>query len=354
MTRQAVPDVNVSALDHLSAGQVAEVRRLIDAVGQADGVQPFSDHVRLHLAGAGADGSRRLLAFDGDALIGFAHVDAPDEGVRGAELAVHPDHRGRGAGAALLRAVVDSAPGERVRVWAHGAGGEPNGDVADGAGSAAARLARRFGFRQARSLWQMRADLTATLPPVDLPDGVTLRAFVPDQDEPAWTRLNNLAFASHPEQGSWTEAEIRLRESEDWFDPTGFLLAERPAGAAARLVGFHWTKVHRQDIGGPDGHRHEPIGEVYVIGVDPAEAGRGLGRALTLAGLTHLADRGLSNVLLYVDEDNTRAIKLYERLGFHRWSTDISYQSESASAEPAKNGSDQFGSTDDTVSTSKM
>ncbi|HWH00275.1 MAG TPA: GNAT family N-acetyltransferase, partial [Pilimelia sp.] len=109
-----------------------------------------------------------------------------------------------------------------------------------------------------------------------------------------------------------------------WFDPAGFLLAVREADDA--LVGFHWTKVH-----GAAGAAAAPagtpaIGEVYVVGVDPAAHGTGLGTALTLAGLRHLRARGLTRAMLYVDEDNTAADRLYARLGFARHSADVQYQ----------------------------
>ena len=145
-----------------------------------------------------------------------------------------------------------------------------------------------------------------------------MRAFAVGRDEQEWTALNARAFADHPDQGRWGVEEVLLREQEPWFDPEGFLLAERDG----RLVGFHWTKVHGSDPAAGD-HPHGPVGEVYVVGVDPSERGRGLGPALTLAGLHSLQQRGLDEVLLYVDESNTTARRVYERLGFTRVLTDV-------------------------------
>ncbi|HEY0636499.1 MAG TPA: mycothiol synthase, partial [Pseudonocardiaceae bacterium] len=150
-------------------------------------------------------------------------------------------------------------------------------------------------------------------PPV-LPDGVRLRAFRPGADEAALLAVNNRAFATHPEQGRWTERDVLLREREPWFDADGLLLA---VDSDDRVVGFHWTKVH-DPVRGP--------GEVYVLGVDPDRHGGGLGRALTAAGLRYLRERrGTGEVILYVEADNEPALRVYRALGFTTRDTDVRY-----------------------------
>ncbi len=294
----------------LDAAAVDDVRAFAAAVAAGDGTAPLSEDALLHL---GSPGTAQLLAVSpAGALVGFAHLDLPggsgDGGGGGGEpasgeLAVHPAHRRAGLGARLVTEVLARAGGP-LRVWAHG---EHPG---------AAVLAERFGFRRVRELWQMRRGLTSGFDEPALPEGVRLRSFVVGADEAEFLRVNNAAFAWHPEQGGWDLEQVRLREAEPWFDPDGFLLA---VDAEDRLLGYHWTKVHPAH--GVEG----PIGEVYVLGVDPAAQGRRLGGALTAAGLTHLRGRGLDRVMLYVEADNTAAVRVYEKLGFTRWSTDVSY-----------------------------
>ncbi|MEU7985984.1 mycothiol synthase [Streptosporangium canum] len=345
----------------LDEREVAAVLTVVEAATEADGVRPLNEHVMLHLRYGGDERAGAVLLYVGDDLAGYAHVDPTDpvEGPSG-ELVIHPAFRGRGHGRRLLEAVLDRTGG-RLRLWAHG--GHPGAEA----------LALSTGFTKIRSLWQMRRSLFTAIPGFDLPDGVRLRTFEPGSpDEEAWVALNAKAFTHHPEQGAWTLEDLERREQEPWFDPAGFFLAERLAGPVGegdggsayestadsgpvsggpvsggpvsggpvdggpvdgalkgeggsadgdRLIGFHWTKVH-----GDGGHGHEPIGEVYVVGVDPAEQGGGLGRSLTLAGLSHLRSRGLAQVMLYVDESNTAAIRLYEKLGFTRWDVDVMYR----------------------------
>ncbi|GAA4457026.1 mycothiol synthase [Phytohabitans houttuyneae] len=290
---------------------------LAQAAGDTDGAYPLSEHVVLHLRHGGDAPAVHLLARDHDgALAGYAHLDTTDE-VEGAaaELVVHPLRRRRGLGRALVRAAMEVTdevdPRGRLRLWAHG--DHPS----------AGALALGLGFVRARVLLQMRRSLFAPLLEPRLPEGVALRPFRPGADDEAWVRVNARAFADHPDQGRWTLRDLRLRMAEPWFDPEGFLLAvdERDG----RLLGFHWTKVHG-DRGHHHEHQHEPIGEVYVLGVDPDAHGTGLGSALTTAGLRYLRGLGLDQAMLYVDESNVRAVALYTRLGFARWSTDVSFR----------------------------
>ena len=297
----------------LDLEQVAEVLALTQAAGDVDGAYPLSEHVVLHLRMGGDAPAVHLFARADGKLAGYAHVDTTDavEGAS-AELAVHPLYRRRGTGRALVKAAMQVAAERadgRLRLWAHG--DHPS----------ASALAISLGFRRTRVLFQMRRSLLAPLAEPVLPAGVRLRPFVPGEDDTAWLALNAAAFANHPEQGKWTVDDLRIRIEEPWFDADGFLLA---VDAAGRLVGFHWTKVHGGHAS--EDHAHEPIGEVYVLGVAPDAKGAGLGAALTLAGLRYLRGRGLTQAMLYVDESNHRAVALYERLGFVRWTTDVSFQ----------------------------
>ncbi|SDL10572.1 mycothiol synthase [Streptomyces indicus] len=308
MTDAATPPVrSLETLDALAPGQIEAVTRLLAEAARTDGQQAVSEQGRLQLRGGPREGVRHLLLTVNGELVGYAQLEDTDpvEAPAG-ELVVHPGHRGRGHGRALGQALL-SATGKRLRVWAHG-------------GHASARhLAQILGLTLFRELRQMRRPLdpSAFAEPV-LPEGVTIRTFVPGQDDEAWLRVNAEAFAHHPEQGSLTQRDLDDRKAEPWFDPAGFFLAFRDG----ELIGFHWTKVHPASEG-------ERLGEVYVVGVRPGAQGGGLGKALTATGLRHLAAAGLPTAMLYVDADNKAAVTVYERLGFSTYETDLMYRTES-------------------------
>ena len=240
--------------------------------------------------------------------MGYAHLDATDvvEGPS-AELAVDPSARRMGLGRMLVAELLELSPDGRLRLWAHG---EQSG---------AADLALSMGFTRSRVLWQMRRSLLAPLPRAVVPEGIIVRPFRPGVDNEAWLAVNAVAFSDLPDQGGWQLEDLERRLREPWFSADGFLTAWQ----GDRLVGFHWTKVHG---GVGEDHTHATLGEVYVVGVDPSVRARGLGRALTIAGLAHLRSLGLAQAMLYVDAANTRAIRLYEGLGFARWDSDVQFR----------------------------
>jgi mycothiol synthase len=283
----------LEVMRQLGAGDIAAVRELLAVAEEADGHAPLGEHQWLDLVQGGRAGFAGLVASEAghEHPVGYAQVSRGRDGWA-IEYVVDPHHRTDAVaiGADLVQGalgVIRDEGGGHVHLWVSHP--SPVDDAIAAAG----------GLRPGRDLYQMRRPL-----PVDEKWSLDTRAFVPGQDEDAWLDVNNRAFEWHPEQGGWDRSTLAERESEPWFDPAGFLLHERDG----KLVGFCWTKVH--------GEHDPPLGEIYVVAVDPNESGQGLGRALVLAGLDHLARQGIRVGMLYVDASNVRAVKLYVEMGF--------------------------------------
>ncbi|BBX00450.1 mycothiol synthase [Mycolicibacterium moriokaense] len=284
----------------LSDEDQGRIRDLVAAAKAHDGVAPVGDQVLREL---NRDRTRHLLARDGEDVVGYLNLAPADEqGPAMAELVVHPSARRRGTGSAMARQGLAEG-GDDARIWAHG-----NLD-------AARATAAALDLVVVRELLQMRRPLH-DLPAVTVPDGARITTYSGPADDAELLRVNNAAFAWHPEQGGWTAADIEERRGEPWFDPNGIFLAFDDE--TGQLLGFHWTKIHSSDLG-----------EVYIVGVDPAAQGRGLGATLTLVGLHHLAEALTASsqpvVMLYVEADNSAAVKTYQRLGFDVASVDAAY-----------------------------
>ncbi len=260
---------------------------------EVDGVDPLNEASRLALD-AGHAGRVHMAVKEGSTVVAAAFAD----GLAPVELVVDPDHRRQGHGGSLLTRLL--AAGES-QFWAHG-------DL-----PAAQALAASKHLETGRTLLVLRLEMGVAPEPEPTPDGVTIRMFHPD-DVDAIVQVNGRAFASHPEQGAMDRADFGQRASSDWFDPGGLFVAVRDGvGRGGDVVGFHWTKVEGD------------VGEVYVVGVDPAEQGSGLGRSLTARGLRHLHDSGIRTVDLYVEGDNEPALAVYRRLGFTEHARDVLY-----------------------------
>jgi mycothiol synthase len=297
----------------------------IARVRAVDGQPPFSDQALVDLR----TGARELVAIDESA----AALVSPTE----AEFAVDPTARGIGLGTALLEGLLAGSPGGLL-IWAHG--DHP----------AARALAASHGLTAVRELLHLQlpeipartasSSIESSTPTVSsaeaaspteaaspvaapsqvdvagersaqpTPSGVRIAAFRPGTDDAAWVALNARAFVSHPEQGRVTLDDLNELVREGWFAADDFLVA----WDGDTMVGYCWLKVE------------DDTGEFYVVGIDPDQQGRGLGRLLTEAGLERLRSRDIHRAHLYVEGDNAAAVGLYRSLGFIDDSIDIQYR----------------------------
>ncbi|KAA0916484.1 mycothiol synthase [Dietzia sp. ANT_WB102] len=325
--------VTERAVDVGAADRIEAMAGIAESV---DGVAPLGEQPLRALRGPAGE-VRHFLASDpaasesdaggpsaspsaGDpAIVGYAQLTGTGDEAT-VEMVVDPEHRRRGHGSALLRAVFNAEP--RAAVWAHG-------DL-----TAARALAENLGLARTRELLKMRRRAAdgPTLPEPRASEGIETGALADAASEGGsrWAgmdardeflRVNNAAFSWHPEQGGWTREQLDDRLAVDWVDPGAVFLAVDTSGEIPRLAGFHWTKTVAEP-----GKSIE--GEVYVVAVDPADQGRGLGGLLTAIGVAHLESTvGAESVVLYVEGDNLPAIRTYERLGFAVEHRDVTYAS---------------------------
>lgn len=282
----------------MATDDMSEVHELLSAVERADGIRPLSDHLWIDLRQGGRPGFAGLLAWQS----GHHHAVAYCQVSRGndswsLDLIVHPHHRYEMAtiGPRLLA--------EAIRIVANEGGGHVHWWVFEPT-EIHASLANAIKFRPGRRMLQMRVELPLPTNIISSVPALTTRTFQKGLDDQKWLDVNNRAFSAHPEQGGWTREILQAREQEPWFDPQGFLIHD----VDDQLVGFCWTKIHIDTS--------PVLGEIYVVAIDPEHAGKGLGRALTVAGLQHLASVGAQMGMLFVDAENTRAISMYNALGF--------------------------------------
>jgi mycothiol synthase len=278
----------------MGESDIAEVSQLLEEVATFDAHAPLGEHQWLDLVHGGRKGFAGFVAresIDGP-LVGYAQLSR-GHNTWAVEVVVRPDHRS--ARHAVGVELLDAALGEARRLG----GGHVHLWVAKPTVETDA-MAQLCGLARGRDLYQM----CLGRPISDEHPRVKTRPFQPGVDEAAWLEVNNRAFALHPEQGGWTLDTILEREAEPWFDPEGFLVHER----GGRMAGSCWTKVHHE--------AEPPMGEIYVVSVDPDFQGLGIGRSLVLAGLDHLGALGMQLTMLYVDAANDPAVSLYRSLGF--------------------------------------
>lgn len=286
----------------------AHARQILAEATAADGTPPMSDQALLAVAQG-----RRVLIEEADALgvIGEGELD----------LVVRPSARGRGIGRALLNELLAGAADGSGTAGGSGAAGELRA-WAHGENPAATALLTAAGFAPVRELLRLALDPAALPGAIDaaraMPPGFEVRSYDPSDPQQAadWVRVNAAAFASHPEQGAMTVADFLALTEESWFNREDLRLAYT-SDPGSQLAGSTWVKTVR----GPQ----EVETELYVLGVDPAYAGIGLGAALLGETLRQMATHSPDRITLYVDGDNTNAVALYLRAGFEVEQRSVQY-----------------------------
>jgi mycothiol synthase len=294
--------MSLNILQRRAGAELAEsmvgIDALLEAVERADGQRPLSDHMWLDLRQGGRPGFAGLIGWqeDHDHLVAYCQVSRGNDSWS-LDLVVHPHHRYEmmTIGPDMLRAateIIKAEGGGHVHWWVF----EPTPTYTT--------LASDIGLSPGRTMLQLRVPL-----PLEHTTTVETCAFRIGHDEQDWIEVNNRAFADHPEQGDWSLQTLASRFATDWFSAEGLLLHHENE----QLAGFCWTKLHT------DTNPH--LGEIYVVAVDPSFSRRGLGRALTIAGLRHLSANGAPVGMLYVAADNAPALAMYRSLGFTTYST---------------------------------
>ena len=304
--------VNALVLGKLDASQQSGISALLDSATRHDGHAALPEPQRVAVARSDLGGGTTVvLAMMEGAPVGCAVLSAAADGPTSLHLVVDPAHRDKGGDerirTLLMTTALASVSGQ-VRLWAMRA--TPSDDAE----------AARFDFVSERDVLQMRVALPLPEGVVSASRPIATRSFVAGQDDEALLSVNNRAFEGHPEQGGWTMEQFRSRRSAPWVDLGGILMADAPDGSG--LIGSCWTKIHRNAT--------PVLGEIYVIAVDPSHHGQGWGRALTVAGLTFMAQAGVTVGMLYTDASNDAAVALYRSLGFTVDHVDRSYIGDTA------------------------
>jgi len=304
-------DYSIVDVSVREAQRVPALQQLLARCAKVDQRPPLGDHA-LSVRTTIEPAARAFAVVDPSSLV-VAYAQATPTSETSPtwtiDLAIDPNHRhahdpitdsALTAGLAWVRA----RGGRGVQWWKH----EPT--------DSDRTIAELHGLRPERQLLEMHTQLNPTPPN----PAITTRSFVMSVDEPALLELNNLAFAHHPDQGNWTHDSLIGRFNNPWFEPAGLLIHTDDHGT---MLGFCWTKVHHRTAA-------PPLGEIYVLAVRPTHHGRGLGRALTKAGLASLHQRDIEHVMLFVDGANTAACNLYQQLGFIVTATTAAFHSSMA------------------------
>jgi mycothiol synthase len=273
-------------------GDLAGIRAVMEASLAVDRIPGFTAaDIDRAVDRLPADPGGAVVETDGT-IVGYA-IPRHDD------LTVHPEHRRRGHGRALVPAAVDIARAMGHRLLLLYVPTHRAGSVA---------FARAMGFAYHSSLWQFELPPGVPVPAAEWPDGYVARPFDRGEDLDRYVALMNATFADHPTPVAWPQAVVARVHGLPAFDPADIRIVA-PADRPDRPVAFSRVEVWSEA-------GSAPIGWINQIGVLPTDRGRGLGRALLRWGVGHLRARGAGPVQLAVEALNDRALELYRRHGF--------------------------------------
>jgi mycothiol synthase len=276
---------------------------LISAIDRHDfgDVDMTVEEVRDDLAGYDLDTNSWLVyrpEAEGQELVAFAAVEPRGEEEFRGQVSVHPDWRRRGIGSALARQLEQSV---RERLTPDASEPIPIVGFVKGDSTAERHWAESLGYAWSRRFWRMRIDLESAPPEPEWPEGVTVRDFVPGQDERAMHHAQEAAFADHWGHVPRPYDEFLKRLERSDFDPGLWHMALE----GDTVVGTATNSTL------PD-----HVGWVSGLGTIPSHRRRGIARALLLHSFGVFWRRGMHGVALGVDADSlTGATALYESVG---------------------------------------
>ena len=286
--------------------RVAEVL-LADDLAETGESEFDTDFVRDQWSKPGVELSEDawVVTDPNETIIAHTNLSPDGEGkLKSIASVVHPEHRGRGIGSALLDRL-EARASDRLR-------GIPAGILHTAVNvwdPAAAALVRSRGFEHVRTFRHLQIDLDGSPgDPGDSPAGIEIRGIEPERD---LRRIHAIFLEAFSQEWGYRvipfEEWVGLEVETASYDPSLWLLATDGDEAVGALSGVVW------------GHR----GWVGELGVRPPWRGRGIASALLRRAFATFASRGLARVMLNVDSENsTGAVRLYEGVGmrtFRAW-----------------------------------
>lgn len=296
-----------------TAEAAAEIAAVVTASQVVDGGELVITPEELVSDWSGVDLATETLAiWDADGtMAGYADVDNQANVITTIYAYVHPEFRGRGVGTALRQW------GEEYAQQAMHAAPSDMQALVQQFAPAQADTARQFladgGYQAIRQTFVMAISLDRPVPQPVVPDGITLRAFVPGDDDLAVHEAVEDAFRDLWGRPPGTFERFAASMADPSFDPALWHIA---------LAGDEIVAT---------GLAHAPAEEgwIDVIGVRRPWRRQGVGLALLHSLFAAMRERGLTTAALSVDaESRTGAPRLYERAGMTVRTSYLRYRKE--------------------------